>query len=442
MRSKRFLLMTVVLSVCVTDCRQVLDVDGDPLPADCTSKGALRCHNNVPQECDYGWEWSDLDPCPADRPVCYGDGKCSAIQSVSAGGRHSCILLAADGSIRCWGRNEHGELGNGTTIDSVKPVDVIGITGALDVKAGGSDDRGFTCAIMADRRMACWGNNTYYQLGNGEVEARKIPDLEIDLGGPVKQIALGAQHGCALLDGGTINCWGSYQLDLWATPTEIATIPTAIELDAGARHTCALTEDGRVYCWGSNLQGQCGQPLLTQASLKSPTEVPGIVGATKIATGYYHTCALVAGHTYCWGSNECGQLGRGNYCGEHCNTDITKPTEACGDPTPAAIIEENQGNHHLLDLGAYHSCIGTGSGSSKIVRCWGRGDYGQVGSNGKFVYDIGRPFLPTAEATLEAHAVEISVGAYHGCSLTTANEIRCWGRNDFGQLGIPATVEW
>lgn len=420
-------------------CQSFFGVEGERLPALCTSSNEKRCYGNLPQTCGDDLEWHDGTPCTIDAPVCSA-GECSRIRKITAGGAHACALLDLDGSIRCWGRNTSGELGIGTMGPPIKPTQVVGISGALDVKAGGTDDFGFTCAITAESKVKCWGFNGDFELANDERQAQNVP-IEIDGLENVDRLAVGARHVCAALRDGTVMCWGKVGTKEWPKPHLFDKVDGIRDIDAGIWHTCLVTTAGRVRCWGINLDGQCGQAALSSDML-DPVDVPGITEAQAVATGDYHTCAIVKDAqsgtvVHCWGRNDCGQLGRGNYCDSHCplNKEL-----GCGEPTPAVVFPDHP-NAVEISAGAYHSCMVTDDNKTQSVRCWGRNDFGQVGTNGELVFGVGRPFSTSPAATNDSHAEAISLGPYFGCALTRTG-VHCWGRNDYGQLGADSNVQW
>jgi len=136
-------------------------------------------------------------------------GLTSGVSAISAGFYHTCVLLT-NGGVKCWGSNWDGRLGDGTTATRLIPVDVVGLTsGVAAVNAGGGFLRGHTCALMIDGSVKCWGNNTYGQLGDGTTEQCLTPVDVVGLSSGVTAIAVGAYHTCALTTSGGVVCWGS-----------------------------------------------------------------------------------------------------------------------------------------------------------------------------------------------------------------------------------------
>jgi alpha-tubulin suppressor-like RCC1 family protein len=233
---------------------------------------------------------------------------------ISAGTEHACAIKE-DGTVRCWGANFAGQIGDGTTVNRSQPVQVLSIGSVVSVAAGTAH----TCALRATGTVACWGNNASGQLGDGTTNQRTVP---VDVAGlsNVKAIAAGSAHTCALAADGAVRCWGanvSGQLGNGSTSSAVLT-PVAVlnlsgiaAISAGHAQTCALASGGLITCWGDNTIGQLGDGTTT--SRPSPgTIVAGFKDAVAIGSGGDHTCALRAtGALMCWGDNYGGQLGDG-----------------------------------------------------------------------------------------------------------------------------------
>lgn len=230
--------------------------------------------------------------------------------TVSAGFLCSCAVLQ-DGTATCWGNNDKGQLGDGTFMDRKTPVPVKGLSGAVAIVA--SDYH--SCALLESGGIACWGYGAEGMLGDGTFDDSLTPVAVQGLPAPATQIALGSQHTCALLQGGAVVCWGygGYgELGLGdgpdtvfvPVPTQVPGLPPAKAISARYIHTCALLEDGSVQCWGND--------SLDMKGSRSPVPVAGISDAVAIASGLLHDCVLRAdGRVVCWGENNTGQLGDG-----------------------------------------------------------------------------------------------------------------------------------
>ena len=277
------------------------------------------------------------------------------------GGGHACALLMPRGTIKCWGNNDHGSLGDGTTVTSLTPVDVLGIENATSIALG----RHESYALMPGGKIKAWGNNHGGQLGDGTLNTRTEPVDVVGIVGASK-ITADSAHACALLNpGGTIKCWGwngdgrvgdgSYTRR--TTPSPVA-ITNAIDVSAGAGTTCAVLLGGGIKCWGTNsrwddgtIAGQLGDGTNT-AQRNTPVDVVSIATATSVALGYWHACALLnGGAVKCWGANDYGQLGDGT------TEDRLAPVSVRGPPCDASAPPKNGGVGDCVgDLASGSTC--------------------------------------------------------------------------------------
>jgi len=283
---------------------------------------------------------------------------------VAAGDEFGCARLA-DGTARCWGLGESGQRGDGTfdRFSSV-PVAVTGITNAVDV-TGGYDH---ACALLGDGTIRCWGSNVYGQLGDPSTQpGSTVPVVVSGITGAAA-VTTGADHACALLGDGTLRCWGKNDTGQLgdgtftssATPVTVAGIAGVAAVSGGGVHTCALLRDGTVQCWGENERGQLGDG--TTVTSAAPRQVVGVTGAVAIAAGWRHACALLgSGTVQCWGENEFGQLGDGT------TTNSSTPVQVVGITGAVAVTA---GWWH-------HSCALLGDSR---VQCWGLNEWGQFGN--------------------------------------------------------------
>jgi alpha-tubulin suppressor-like RCC1 family protein len=192
----------------------------------------------------------------------------AGVKKLTAGELHYCALLSG-GAVQCWGKNGYGQLGDGTTVDRTEPAAVPGITGAKDVAAGS----GHSCAVMADGSVQCWGNHSFGQLGDGKggtAEKRLTPAPVTGLKNATA-VALGGLYSCALLADGTVRCWGYNSQGALGVgtythhkvPTPVTGVKGVVQVVASATsqiesHTCALTKTHEVFCWGYNKYGEVG----------------------------------------------------------------------------------------------------------------------------------------------------------------------------------------
>jgi alpha-tubulin suppressor-like RCC1 family protein len=235
------------------------------------------------------------------------------VKAIAVGGEHTCALTNTDG-VMCWGANFDGQLGNGTTNNNANPtpISVTGLNGGVTAITAGF---GHTCALMNTSAVMCWGNNDNGQLGDGTTTDSATPVNVIGLGIGVKAIAAGGEHTCALMNTDGVMCWGELGLGTSTdtfTPVSVTGLDSAVTaMAAGDNHTCVLMNTGGVKCWGYNAYGQLGDGTTTYSDV--PVDVTGLSsGATAIAAGELHTCALMnTGSMKCWGANYYGELGNG-----------------------------------------------------------------------------------------------------------------------------------
>lgn len=324
------------------------------------------------------------------------------IAAVSAGEGHTCALTT-DGGLKCWGDNQFGQLGNGTTESSTVPVDVVGLSsGVVQVSAGLAQ----SCAVTTAGGVKCWGSG---YLGTGTSEQSSTPVDVVGLTSGVSQVDVGYQHSCVVTAAGGAKCWGinggrlgdGTLLDR-PTPVDVEGLETAVvAIDAGFEHTCAVTFAGGVKCWGDNQFGELGDG--TTLDRLVPVDVAGLTGAVAVAAGLNHTCALTdSGGAKCWGY----RYG-------------ATPTNVAGLTSGAAAIGS------LYN----HTCALTTEGG---VKCWGANDYGQLGDG--FGCGLGCA-APADVVGLASGATGIGVGVNHTCAVTDSGNAKCWGNNYVGQLG-------
>ena len=342
-------------------------------------------------------------------------------RQVAAGSNHTCALTP-EGGVVCWGANFFGQLGNGTTIDSLTPIPVSGLgSGVTAIAAGGYR----TCALTAAGGVLCWGFNEHGEVGDGTTDTRLTPTPVSGLARGVVAITAGPYHTCALSELGAVACWGVNSHGALGdgtttdhpTPMPVSGLGSGVAaVSAGAYHTCAQTAVGAVLCWGANWYGQLGNDSTNEAW--TPTPVVGLgSGVTAIASGWDHTCALTAaGALVCWGSNWFGALGDGTI------TDRWTPTPVAG--LESGVVS--------VAAGTYHTCALTTAGG---VLCWGALGYAGFG-------DMPVPDLtPTPVSGFDTGVAGIAAGSYHACLLTTAGGAACWGYNGEGQIGDGTTAD-
>jgi alpha-tubulin suppressor-like RCC1 family protein len=267
-----------------------------------------------------------------------------------------------------------------------------------------------SCAVRMDGRVACWGDNSAGQLGDGgATRNRDLPGDVPGLGG-VAGLALGSAHTCAWLRDGTARCWGANmggQLGTGTTVNSPSPVPvvglTGVVQMALGTHSCARRSDGTVRCWGFNHGGQLGDGT-TVMFRTSPGAVPGLAGVAEIAVGDVLSAAVCG----------FGPLGDGT------TTARNRPGPVPGLMGVAQIA-----------LGQSHGCARLMDGT---VRCWGANTTGQLGDGTR----TNRP-TPTVVPGLSG-VVHLALGGGHTCARLTDGAVRCWGANTYGQVGDGSTT--
>jgi alpha-tubulin suppressor-like RCC1 family protein len=354
--------------------------------------------------------------------------------AISAGVGHTCALKGS-GAIACWGNNFNGQVGDGNTGGiSTNLVAVTTLSGNLTGTTAVSAGYQHTCALKNDKTVACWGDNQYGQLGDGTTITRTVSAVVGSLTNVVA-ITTGFYHTCALKTDGSVVCWGRNELDQLGNPSVAATskltpIPVVglsgtdtIQLTAGAYHTCAIKNNGgSIFCWGSNQFGQLGDPNISTISQVTPTIVVGlgVTDTVHLSAGGNHTCVLKQDASVCWGGNGNGQLG---------NPNVT----ATSNVPPTAVVGLGGTDTTQLSAGGFGTCAGKKDGS---VLCWGRNNFGQLGNPNETAQS---QVTPTPVVGLGGtDTLQLIAGGNHTCALRNNGNIFCWGDNSKGQIGNPS----
>jgi alpha-tubulin suppressor-like RCC1 family protein len=307
----------------------------------------------------------------------------------------------------------------------------------------------FVCGTTTEMRAYCWGENSDGQLGTGSADGPEscgtasCSTRPIAMTGDLRfaSISAGGAHACGLTPEGTAYCWGSNargQLGAKASetcssgpcatrPARVSSSLTWSSISAGAEHTCALTEGGRAYCWGSNFWGQVGNGSRSEAT-GTPAPVPVAGGLTfrLLSAGGGHTCGLTTdGRAFCWGLGRTGQLGTG---GEPLWSE--RPAAVAGGLT-FAFIEADA-----------HSCGLTEDGRAY---CWGSNTFNQLGVGPTMLGPESctatiHPCSKTPIAvTGRLRFTTMSPGPDYTCGIAVDRAAYCWGANTWGQLGTGGT---
>jgi alpha-tubulin suppressor-like RCC1 family protein len=348
-------------------------VGGTPVILSC-SAGKLSCDEDI---LGNGCETSiDIDHCYACETACdlvcsQAVEDCAIIESLALGDLFSCGLLS-DGRIACWGEGSSGQLGDGQGLDSQAPVLVLGVTDAQAIAAGWSH----VCFIREGGAVHCFGESDDGRLGR---------PVEPDLTSPDLSLVVHIQD-------------------------------TATSLSLGLGHSCAVTASATLKCWGDGSKGQLGnegiasQPIpadayrLDEDGMDSPLE-----DVVEVAAGREHTCARTSeGIVYCTGDSSYDQIG----------------APIWGEPGYFEAIADLEDVSSLC-AGSQHNCAVSGG----KVYCWGRNDDGQVGQTS------GATHSTPQEVSGLTSAVAVACGTSHSCALLADETVKCWGSNSHGQLG-------
>ena len=361
---------------------------------------------------------------------------------IALGAQHTCVVLD-DGHVQCWGANDDGQLGTGTTRTSTRPHTVLGVSTAVAVAAG----QRHSCALLHDRSVRCWGLDGSGQVGDGTPSIQPVTTPTAVTGlDDATAIVAGAASTCALRANGRIVCWGhdgSGQLGngdapgdtgTSATPLPVTGITTATAIAAGDFHACALLADSTVSCWGAAAQGRLGNGV-TDTDAAAPTAVTGLPAGTNlvaVAAGGQHTCALDDdGAAWCWGDGTEGQLGDGR------SRDTDSPPPFAATPVKVHGIADDEPKATVVTAGGLHTCALL---TDATARCWGSDARHQLAvfpppEHGD---PVAEPRPVSAGPALNDPLTGIDalvVGGYHSCALV-GTSLACWGYDFTGQLGL------
>ena len=383
----------------------------------------------------------------------------AAAAHLTTGNYHSCALT--NGALRCWGYGGDGALGYGNA-NTIGDNDTPGLVDPVQLGTGRSATAlsagaYHTCALLDNGTVRCWGFGANGRLGYGDTDTigdNETPastgPVNLGVGRTAKAISAGGAHACAVLDDDSVRCWGfglDGRLGYGSTdtigdnetpgsvgPVKLGAGRTAKAISAGGYHTCALLDDGTVRCWGFGGNGRLGYGNTLDVA-RTPDTTPDTVGpvdlgsgrtATAISAGLGYTCAVLDnGSVRCWGSGGSGQLGYGN-------------TRNIGDDeTPGSVGPVDLGpgrTAKAITAGDEHTCAVL---DNDTVRCWGFGGFGQLGyGNGDSVGDSQPPgSVGPVDLGSGRTATAVSAGALHTCARLDGARVRCWGYGANGRLG-------
>lgn len=355
---------------------------------------------------------------------------------ISTGNFNTCALDTS-GSAYCWGRGANGANGDGTTTQRNTPRAVAGGHTFTMISTG----RLYACGIKDDNTAWCWGYNNYGQLGDGSSTNRTSPRA-VTGGHNFKYIAAGEFATCAIKTDDTIMCWGrgTYgNLGNASTsnrnyPVAINTAQTFSDVVVGEHHACAISAtDSTRWCWGYNGNRQLGDGTTTQKT--SPIQI-GSETWSSVSAGYQHSCGITSdGVGMCWGENNNGRIG------DSTTTDRSTPTSVSGGHTFGVTTEECSGGVTAgcvnipgatsFQMGTYHTCAIDDSG---VMHCWGRNNRGQLGDGTRTNRNV--PTEVDGGHTWKT----VATGYELSCAIKSDNTLWCFGRNQNGQLGDNSTT--
>ena len=392
--------------------------------------------------------------------------------SVQLGGGSTCMM--SNGRIKCWGKNNYGQLGQGHSNNLGDGANEVGDNLSVVNLGTGHDNlvhsmevgSNRVCVLLRNNNVKCWGRNNHGQLGLGHSNtigdgANEMGDnlSAVNLGTNLtaKQIAVGQDHNCVILNNDSVKCWGNNyygrlgqghrnnlgdganEMGDSLSAVNLGTNLTAKQIAAGDNHTCVILNNDNVKCWGHNWHGQLGQGHSNtigdganeMGDNLSVVNLGTNLTAKQITTGGNHTCVILNNdNVKCWGGNGSGALG------------LESAILKTGDDA-----NEMGDNLSVVQLGTYltakqitagykHNCVILNNDN---IKCWGGNGNGQLGL-GDTNHRGDRPsemwnFLPIVNLGADLTAKQITAGSSNTCVVLSNNNVRCWGRNNYGQLG-------
>lgn len=401
-----------------------------------------------------------------------------SVADVAAGFGNTCAVTDT-GAVHCWGSNAEGQLGVGTTVDNRSPGSPAINSGASQVVVGETH----VCALV-NGGVRCWGSNTYGKVGRAGLNFGAkvgVPNPVDNLTTDVVQLAAGLHHTCALKADGTVWCWGRNRfgqlgnlqtqnplfieafafdgasfanLDLATysqVPVQVATLPQSVFITAGRDHTCAIDVDDNVWCWGSLVR----QPTATS---NCPVDTGTVDNNNNPIFRNGESCAIfpkadplapvypIARYTTTVTNTDCVV---GDSCG---NNQVCGPVSLKCESYPISNIYVDRAALSPVQVGLTEGALYLGSGANHVcavvedpnlmasnVRCFGLNAFGQLGDGTDNGWtDPVSLYLDTNDEIVRATAV--AAGANYSCALVDDSNVKCWGSNQYGQIGNSALV--
>jgi alpha-tubulin suppressor-like RCC1 family protein len=342
-------------------------------------------------------------------------------QRIACGGWHS-LAICTDSTVKAFGENATGQLGDGTSTDQSTPVTVNGLTGIVAVSAGGDQLEAHSVALKSNGTVWAWGSNLYGGLGNGTTTNSNAPVQALGLTNVIA-IAAGGWHTVALKSDSTVWVWGWNEdgqlgdgtIVNKSTPQQVSGLSGVVAIAAGTYHVLALKADGTVWAWGDNVSGQIGNGN-TGTDQTTPVQVSGLTNVVKITAGRFFSLAIKSdGTVWTWGENLYGQLGNGT------TTDSNVPVQVSGLSGVTSAVAAT---------GAFH-CMAVKNDNT--VWAWGRNTYGNLGDN--TVANKSTPVQMLGISDVQGMAA----GTNFSLVYKTDGTVWGCGRNASGQLGDGTT---
>ncbi|MEX8504004.1 RCC1 domain-containing protein [Leptothrix ochracea] len=350
---------------------------------------------------------------------------------IAAGGATNCRIDGGTGALACWGANDLGQIGHGSIslggIATPTRVDFGPSLRVLQVALGVSH----ACALLSDHSVRCWGDNSQGQLGQ-DTAAYPYSTLPMAVAGvSAKALALGFEHSCVINLTDAVQCWGGNSKgQLGQSPTTLtrSALPQTIglgpgqsakDIQSGYNHLCLIARDDTVQCWGDNQYGQLGDQ--TQVDRAVPVVAHGLSNVHVLSTGAYHSCAATGATLSCWGHNQMGQLG-------------STPGTDLSTPTPFALPGGVVNAVSQLAAGLAHTCALIPITTGGSVQCWGSNANHQLsGTSTGSILPVTVPLNSAPE--------QLVSGLNHSCIQSADHQTWCWGAGSSGRLGPQTTLD-
>lgn len=347
------------------------------------------------------------------------DGVPLVVTDIEAGGLTSCAIVPG-GGVKCWGSNTSGQVGDGTSGNTrITPTNVVGLTsGVTSITLGSSH----ACALTSAGAVKCWGHNIYGQVGSGSTTPSNVSTPITVFASGIVAVKAGGVHTCVLTSSGGVKCWGN---NTWGavgdgtytarySPVDVVGLTSGVSQlfsATGGYYSCVITTSGSAKCWGMNDYRQLGNNNTSDSSV--PVDVLGLTSPVlSLAMGYAQTCALTSTNgVKCWGYNNNGQVGDGT------TTHRASPVDVVGLTSGVSSIR----------AGGQQTCALLTNGSTK---CWGGNWYSQLGDT-----TTSNRSSPVTVLGIPTNVTKISASGLNACALLSNNTAKCWGGNEYGQIG-------